>query len=137
MKKITVISASVRQGRLSHRVALFVSRFIAERTGAQTEIIDLKEYNFPLFHERLSFLKEPDEKLLDYARRVKEADGIFIVTPVYNGSFPASLKNAIDVLYAEWKKKPVSIVSVTDGKVPGIATVQQLQAIMIDRKSVV
>ena len=131
MKKIVVISSSVRDGRLSHRVALFLRDFIARRTGAGVEIADLREYDFPLFHERFSFMVDPDEKVVDFAERIKGADGVMIVTPVYNGSFPASLKNAIDLLYAEWRRKPLSIVSVSDGKVPGIATVQQLQVIMM------
>lgn len=131
MKKIAIISSSVRDGRLSHRVALFLKKHIAGKTGMQTDLIDLKEYGFPLFNERLSMMPAPEAKLVDYARRVSEADGIMIVTPVYNGSFPASLKNAIDVLYVEWDHKPVSIVSVTYGNVPGIATVQSLQALLL------
>ena len=53
MKKIAIISSSVRDGRLSHRVALFLEKFIAGRFDASAELIDLKKYNFPLFNERL------------------------------------------------------------------------------------
>ena len=59
------------------------------------------------------------------------ADALIIVTPVYNASFPAALKNVIDLYLQEWRRQPVAVVSVTSGKVPGIATVQQLQALLL------
>ena len=50
-------------------------------------------------------MKEPSEQVLDYAERFRKADGVIIVTPEYNGSFPASLKNVIDLLTEDWKGK--------------------------------
>lgn len=129
--KIAIISSSIRDGRLSHRVALFLKNYVAGKTGVETEILDLKAYDFPLFHERIFKLEKPSEALLDYSERFKAADGIIIVTPVYNGSFPAALKNVIDVFFKEWDHKPALIVSVTDKSTPGIATIQSLQAILL------
>ena len=131
MKHIAILSSSVREGRLSHRAALYIRRYIEDHYPATAEILDLKSYGFPLFDERLAYQKNPSEKLLDFTRRLMGADGIVIVTPVYNASFPAALKNVIDLYYAEWKRKPVGIVSVTSGSVPGIATVQQLQPLLL------
>lgn len=129
-KKIAVISSSVRDGRLSHRAALFLQKYINNK-GAEVDLIDLLAYDFPIFHERLYKMTSPPADLLDYARRITEADGVVVVSPVYNASFPAALKNAIDVLVHEWKSKPVLIVSVTFGSTAGISTVQQLQALML------
>lgn len=42
---------------------------------------------------------------------IDEADGFVFVTPEYNRSIPASLKNAIDYLAAEWKEKQAAIIS--------------------------
>lgn len=131
MRKIAIISSSVREGRLSHRVALFLKDFIARRTGAQTEVLDLKEYDFPLFTERLANMPSPAAGVQDYARRFREADGIMVISPVYNGSFPAALKNAVDLLTTEWVRKPVCVASVTYGTVPGITTVQSLDTILM------
>lgn len=131
MGKIAIISSSVRDGRLSHRVALFLEEYVAKATGIQTEIIDLKEYDFPVFHERFAFQAEPPEDVKDYVSRFNEADGVVIVTPVYNASFPAALKNVIDLLVSEWVRKPVLVVSVTAGGVPAIATIQQLNALLL------
>ncbi len=129
--KIAIISSSVRDGRKSHRVALFLRNYIGRMFSAEAEILDLKAYAFPIFHERIWNLREPSEGLLDYAERFNAADGIVIVTPVYNGSFPAALKNVIDVFLPEWKHKPCLVVSVSDGKTAGIATVQALQALLL------
>jgi len=60
MPHIAILSASVRTGRNSHRVALFFKRFIEEKNLATVEIIDLNEYQFPIFNERIMYRKAPD-----------------------------------------------------------------------------
>ena len=44
---------------------------------------------------------------------------MIIVTPEYNGGYPASLKNAVDVLYREWKRKPVALATASNGQFGG------------------
>ena len=132
MKHLAILSSSVRAGdRMSHRVALFLKQYIEQNNLATAEIWDLKAYNFPLFDERLAFQKEPSEGLLDFTQRFNAADGLIIVSPVYNGSFPASLKNVIDLYYKEWKRKIVAVSSVTMGAVPALMTVKEIQAILL------
>ena len=127
MIHIAIISSSVRTGRNSHRVALFFQNYLKENNLATSEIIDLHEYQFPLFDERLRLQPDPSPALLDYAARVTKADGIIIVTPEYNGGYPASLKNAIDVLYKEWYKKPIAISTASDGVFGGTQVITSLQ----------
>lgn len=127
MPHILIISSSVREGRNSHRVALYLQRFIEENNYATAEIADLNEYKFPLFNERLRFQKNPSEKTLEFAGRVKNADGVIIVTPEYNGGYPASLKNIVDLLYDEWYRKPVAISTVSDGVFGGTQVITSLQ----------
>ena len=45
-----------------------------------------------------------------WASTVFESDAVVVVTPQYNRSFPAPIKNAIDYLFAEWDRKPVALV---------------------------
>jgi len=130
MPHIAIISASVRKGRTSHRVALFLNRLLEEKNLATVEIVDLNEYHFPIFHERLMFQENPIPALLEYSRRIKEADGVLIVTPEYNGGYPASLKNAIDVLYPEWQKKPVAISTCSDGDFGGSQVITSIQFVL-------
>jgi NAD(P)H-dependent FMN reductase len=65
--------------------------------------------------------------MLAFAKEVETADGIIIVTPEYNGGYPASLKNVIDLLYAEWKRKPIAIATVSAGAFAGSQVITSLQ----------
>lgn len=49
MKNISILSASVRNGRSSHRVALYFKNYLEENGLAKVKIIDLKTYDFPIF----------------------------------------------------------------------------------------
>ena len=131
MKRVAIISSSVRTGRLSHRVALYIKRYLEGNALAEVDLLDLKAYDFPLFDERFAFQEHPSEKLVDFTERFNRAQVVWIVTPVYNGSFPASLKNVIDLYYKEWKRKVAVVTSVTYTKVPPILTIQQLQVILL------
>jgi len=108
-------------------VALYFRNYLEENRLAKAGIIDLKEYNFPLFEERLRFLKDPAPEVTGFAERVRASDGIIIVTPEYNGGYPASLKNVIDLLYDEWRRKPVAISTVSDGVFGGTQVIMSLQ----------
>ncbi|SFG94241.1 NADPH-dependent FMN reductase [Pedobacter insulae] len=127
MKNISIISSSIRLGRKSHRVALFLKNYLEENNLGNVNIIDLATCNFPIFEERLRLIPEPNQETLAFAAAVSEADGIIIVTPEYNGGYPASLKNVIDLLYAEWKRKPIAISTVSEGAFAGSQVITSLQ----------
>jgi NAD(P)H-dependent FMN reductase len=127
VSRIAILSASVREGRKSHRVALYFQNYILENKLAEVEILDLKQYRFPLFDERLSFQASPTEEILNFTDRINNADGIIIVTPEYNGGYPASLKNVTDLLYREWYHKPVAISTVSNGPFGGTQVITSLQ----------
>jgi NAD(P)H-dependent FMN reductase len=127
MKTIAIISASVRRGRNSHRIALYFRRYIEENKLASAEILDLKDYNFPIFDERLRYQQDPAPEVLQFAEKIRMADGVIIIAPEYNGGYPASLKNAIDLLTDEWWRKPVAISTVSDGIFGGTQVITSLQ----------
>ena len=125
--KIAIISASVRKGRNSHRVALYLQNYVKDYTGAETEMLDLHQFNFPIFEERLRLLENPPDDVKAFAAAIKNCDGVIMVTPEYNGGYPASLKNAVDLLYDEWRRKPVAIATVSDGAFGGTQVITSLQ----------
>jgi NAD(P)H-dependent FMN reductase len=127
MPHICIISSSVRTGRNSHRVALYFQKYLQENNLASAEILDLNAYNFPIFNERLRFQKDPAPGTLDFAEKIKSSDGVIIVTPEYNGGYPAALKNVVDLLYDEWHRKPVAISTVSDGIFGGTQVITSLQ----------
>lgn len=127
MKQIVILSSSIRAGRKSHGVALYLKNYMAENSLADVEILDLKAYSFPLFEATLKTQSNPALNLIEFASKIKKAQGIIIVTPEYNGGIPASLKNAIDVLYDEWHGKPISIATVSSGAFGGAQVLVSLQ----------
>lgn len=130
MNHIAIVSASIRTGRNSHRMALFFKNYLEEYNLAEPEILDLAAYNFPLFEERLRYLATPPDRAIEFAEKIKSAQGIIMVVPEYNGGYPASLKNAIDLLTDEWKHKPVALVAVSDGPFGGTQVIAQLQFVL-------
>jgi NAD(P)H-dependent FMN reductase len=130
MKTIAIISPSVRRGRNSHRVALYFKRYLEDNKLAAAEILDLKEYNFPLFDERLRHQPDPASEVLQFAEKIRSADGVIIIAPEYNGGYPASLKNVIDLLSEEWRRKPVAISTVSSGTFGGVQSITSLQFIL-------
>jgi NAD(P)H-dependent FMN reductase len=127
MPKISIISSSIRIGRKSNRVALYFKKYLEENQLATAEILDLNKYNFPLFKERLKFQKSPAAAVIDFAAKIQSADGIIIIAPEYNGGYPASLKNIVDLLYDEWHHKPVAISTVSAGSFGGSQAIISLQ----------
>jgi NAD(P)H-dependent FMN reductase len=130
MKKIAIISSSVRRGRASHRVALYFRNYLMDNNLADTDIIDLQQYNVPVFDERLKYQESPLPEAIEFAERIRMADGVIIVVPEYNGGYPASIKNAIDLLTVEWRRKPVAISTVSDGIFGGSQVIISLQFIL-------
>lgn len=126
MPHIAIISSSVRIGRNSHRVALFFQNYLQQNALATVDLLDLYLYNFPVFDERLRLMKDPSPEILDFADKIMKADGVIIVTPEYNGGYPASLKNVIDLLYAEWKRKPIAIATASNGQFGGTQVMTSL-----------
>ena len=127
MPHFALISASVRTGRKSHRVALHLEKVIQD-SGNTVDMLDLLEFNFPIFPERLKFMTEVPADVQDFAERIRKADGVIIVTPEYNSAPPASLKNVLDLLTADWSKKPIAISTVSGGAFGGMQCITQLVA---------
>lgn len=132
--KIGVILASVRPGRQGERVAKWLEAGLAAHPELEPEIIDLKEWELPFFSEAMppSVLKGnysvPRAK--EWAAKVASFSSFIIVTPEYNYSFPAQLKNALDYCYDEWKEKPIGVVSYSMTPGGGIRAAEQLRPVL-------
>ena len=108
MNQLKIIVSSTRPGRIGPKVAQWVAEQASE--GWESELVDLS--TLPFFDEEDmpkngNYAKDHTKA---WASTVFEADAIVVVTPQYNRSFPAPIKNAIDYLFAEWDCKPVALV---------------------------
>lgn len=113
MTKIAVIVGSTREGRMTDKLAKWVAVEVAKQ--ADVEVLDLRDYPMPFFDEPISPRYNPERKpvpeIKKWLDKVAEFDGYVVVTPEYNRSAPAVLKNAIDVLDYQVEKKPVILVA--------------------------
>ena len=112
-KNIQIIVGSTRQNRIGKQVADWVQAHAAAHEELNVEIVDLLDQDLPMFNSAVSPMYAPDtsEAGKAWSEKIEQADGFIFVTPEYNRSIPASLKNAIDFLYAPWLTKPAAIVS--------------------------
>lgn len=128
---IPLIEGSTRRGRESIKVARFVHERMRERERIETELLDLLEYDFPIMEERLRFRDDPPPGLTEFSEKIARADALVIVTPEYNNGYPGVLKNALDYLLPEYKRKPIGIVTVSAGGFGGINCLAQLRLVAL------
>ncbi|MEU9043539.1 MULTISPECIES: NAD(P)H-dependent oxidoreductase [unclassified Kitasatospora] len=131
--QIAVIVGSTRDGRFGPVVADWLLGHLDARGDATTDLVDLVET--PLPTTLPSFGGEPSpgdaELLAAVSPRLEAADAFVIVTPEYNHSFPAALKNAIDWHNRQWHGKPIAFVSY-GGLSGGLRAVEQLRVVMAE-----
>lgn len=126
---IPVVLGSVRPNRLSERPA----RLIAERLtalGHQAPLLDLRELNLPMYG--LSTEQEALPSVVTLQEAAASADGMVWLTPEYNHSFTSVVKNAIDYLHAEIRRKPVAVCGLSGGNLGGARAVEQLKLVAIE-----
>ena len=100
MPKFLFFACSARKTSINKRLAALAAE-VAKAKGADVTLIDLKDFDMPLYHGDL----EAEAGLPEAALRLKqlfvEHDGVFIASPEYNSSFSPLLKNALD-----WISRP-------------------------------
>jgi NAD(P)H-dependent FMN reductase len=123
MIRIGIILGSTRPGRRGEQVARWVEERAGLRTDAEFEVIDLLDHPLPHLDELPGEYQHAHTQA--WAETIASFDGFVVVTPEYNHSAPAVLKNAIDFLHAEWRDKAIGFVSY--GGVGGARAVEQLR----------
>jgi NAD(P)H-dependent FMN reductase len=128
--RIGIILGSTRPNRNGEQVARWVYDIAAQRSDAEYELVDLRDYPLPHLDEPLppSMGQYQGEHTKAWADKIGSFDGFVIVTPEYNHSTSGVLKNAIDYLYAEWANKAVGFVSY--GGVGGARATEHLRLVV-------
>ncbi|MFD8465445.1 NADPH-dependent FMN reductase [Streptomyces cyaneofuscatus] len=132
--KAAVILGSNREGRFGPVIADWFLGRAARYDGIETELIDVVTARLP---DALSFSPGPEEaaRVAAVSARLAAADAFVVLTPEYNHSFPAPLKNLIDWHRAEWQAKPVAFVSY-GGRSGGLRAVEQLRQVFAEMHTV-
>ena len=132
-KKVAVVIGSLRKDSMNRK---FAHELIAlAPPSLQLEIVEIGElalYNQDLEENGAT----APQAWTQFRERVKDADGVLFMTPEYNRSVPAALKNAIDVgsrPYGSsvWSGKPAAIVSVSPGAIGGFGANHHLRQSMV------
>jgi NAD(P)H-dependent FMN reductase len=70
--------------------------------------------------------------------KIKEADAFIVVTPEYNHSFPAVLKNAFESVFVSFafRNKPIAAVGYSNGIGAGIRAIEHLTQVAVEAEAV-
>lgn len=121
---IPVILGTARKGRASEHAARLFTDLLNSRAGVTSHLVDIAMVPMPI-DDAGEAIKDPA-----FAKAMTEADGILIVTPEYNHSFPGLLKHVLDSCLSEYIHKAVGIAGISAGGFSGSRVIQGLLPVM-------
>ncbi len=129
---VAVVIGSNRHGRFGPVVADWILDHVHRREDLTAEVVDVADIPLPT-----SFARTPEaaEALTGVTPKLARADAFIVLTPEYNHSFPAGLKNLIDWHYAEWRAKPIALVSY-GGLAGGLRAAEHLRQVFAELHAV-
>ncbi|MBE3000586.1 NAD(P)H-dependent oxidoreductase [Nocardiopsis sp. HNM0947] len=133
--RVAVLIGSVRKDRFGPVPARWITAQLTSRPELDVDLVDPAEYDLPQVlngNDPGEPLPEPVKAL---GERLRRADAFVVVTPVYNRSYPASLKTLVDWFDEEWTAKPVGFVSY-GGLTGGVQAVEHLRAVFAEFNTV-
>ena len=93
--KILVIPGSLRSGSLNAKLAAVLAYELAQ-SGADVTRISLGDFPLPIYDGDLQAKSGVPQHAVNLKRMIGAHHGVLIVTPEYNSSVPALVKNTID-----------------------------------------
>lgn len=131
---IPVVLGSVRPRRLSERPA----RLIVERLallGCQAPLVDLRALDLPIFGQT----RDQDElpAVIELKTIADTSDAMVWLTPEYNHGYTSAIKNAVDYLHSEIRRKPMAVCGLSGGGLGGARAVEQLKLVLLELRAVV
>lgn len=132
MKKIILISGSLRKGSLSSILIQKTNKVLQEK-GFTTEIIDLQKEQIP-FCDGRSLDKYP-ENIQSIYKRIENSDYTVFGMPVYCYSVSGPLKNFIDIFSNAFTDKYFGICSAAGSKLSYLATADLMKMMSYESKS--
>lgn len=117
MKNIVTFGASSSKKSINKTLALYVASKVS---NASITVIDLKEYELPLYSVDSEAEKGIPEGAQKFDKIIASADALIISLAEHNGSYTAVFKNLLDWLSRldnkVWKEKPMLLMSTSPGK---------------------
>ena len=130
---VPVILGSIRKGRRSEAPARLIADRIAA-LGERTRLVDLRELGLPHYDEEEA--TEASPAVGEFRATIAASDASVWLTPEYNHGYTATIKNAIDYLHAEPRRKPVAVCGLSGGQIGGARAVEQLKLVLVELHAV-
>jgi NAD(P)H-dependent FMN reductase len=132
--RLQIIIGSTRPGRFADKPVAWLKDRLEGRDEFELDVLDLRDYPLPFFESPTSparSLREyPNDDIAKLGKRFDAADGYIAVTSEYNHGYPASLKNAMDTVFPEFNKKPMTFVGY--GNAGGARAIEQLRLVSVE-----
>jgi NAD(P)H-dependent FMN reductase len=132
--KILLIIGSTRPNRFADKPVAWILDRLKDRDDFELKILDLRDHPLPMYESAVSPARSrrdyPTEAIARLGGEIDWADGFIIVSSEYNHGYPAVLKNALDSVFVEFNRKPVTFVSY--GSVGGGRVVEQLRMVAVE-----
>ncbi len=130
VRDVVVIVGSLRKDSINRKVA----KALAELAPSALKLDIVEIGHLPLYNQDGD--ANPPAVWTAFRERVKAADAVLFVTPEYNRSVPAPLKNALDVgsrPYGQsaWNGKPGAVVSASPGAIGGFGANHHLRQSLV------
>ncbi|MBV0911620.1 NADPH-dependent FMN reductase [Anianabacter salinae] len=134
--RIAIIIGSTRETRFADTPAQWMLETAQARDDMDFELVDLRDYDLPLFNEAASNLWAPsaDPRAVKWQEKLAEFDGYIFIVAEYNRSITGALKNALDQAYKEWNRKPMAAFGY--GGLGGARAVEHLRTIAVELQMV-
>ncbi|MBY6166520.1 NAD(P)H-dependent oxidoreductase [Pseudooceanicola nitratireducens] len=134
--RIALIVTSTRDSRWADVPAQWMLEQAKARTDMEIELVDLKDFDLPLFNEPASNMWMPssDPAAVKWQEKLAEFDGFIFSVAEYNHSISGALKNALDQAYNEWVRKPMTAIAY--GSMGGTRALEHLRHIAIELQMV-
>ncbi|QIQ20302.1 NADPH-dependent FMN reductase [Zophobihabitans entericus] len=126
-KSIAVVVGSLRKDSYNRKVAKVLQQIAP--ASLKLNIVEIGD--LPLYNEDIDGANPP-AAYTRFRQEIAASAGVIFVTPEYNRSYPAAIKNALDVgsrPYGKsvWAKKPAAIISVSPGAIGGFGANHHLR----------
>lgn len=128
--RIEIVSGSPKTNSTTYRLALFLRKWLGEKTEHEINILDVRDYPLPLLQKVFTTKDDAPEEFRELAGRMFGADAFIIVTPEYNGSYSPAMQNMFDH-FPKQHHKPFGLVTASPGALGGIRAAMQLQQFVL------
>ena len=134
--KIAIIIGSTRATRFADKPAQWMLKQAQARPDMSVELVDLRDFNLPLFNEMASnaWMPSQDPAAIAWQNKLAEFDGFIFVVAEYNRSVTGALKNAMDQAAKEWARKPMGAIAY--GSMGASSALQHLRIIGMELQMV-